>query len=29
MLADTGDFPWKRLAPGIRVRPLGPAFQPG
>jgi microcystin degradation protein MlrC len=29
MLADTGDFPWKRLAPGLRVRPLGPAFQPG
>jgi microcystin degradation protein MlrC len=28
MLADTGDFPWKRLAPGLRVRPLGPAFRP-
>jgi len=28
MLADTGDFPWKRLAPGLRVRPLGREFQP-
>lgn len=26
MLADPGDFPWKRLAPGMRVRPGGPAF---
>jgi len=26
MLADPADFPWKRLAPGVRVRPGGPAF---
>jgi microcystin degradation protein MlrC len=26
MLADPADFPWKRLAPGIRTRPLGEAF---
>lgn len=26
MLADPSDFPWKRLAPGIRTRPNGPAF---
>ncbi|HZP92589.1 MAG TPA: M81 family metallopeptidase [Burkholderiales bacterium] len=28
MLADLADFPWKRLAPGIRVKPLGSAFVP-
>lgn len=28
MLADLADFPWKRLAPGIRVKPLGSAFRP-
>jgi microcystin degradation protein MlrC len=28
MLADLADFPWKRLAPGIRVKPLGSAFHP-
>jgi microcystin degradation protein MlrC len=26
MLADPADFPWKRLAPGIRVRPNGRPF---
>jgi microcystin degradation protein MlrC len=28
MLADTSDFPWKHLAPGIRVKPNGRAFRP-
>jgi microcystin degradation protein MlrC len=28
MLADTSDFPWKNLAPGIRLKPNGRAFQP-
>jgi microcystin degradation protein MlrC len=28
LLADTGDFPWTRLARGLRVAPLGPAFEP-
>jgi microcystin degradation protein MlrC len=28
MLADPVDFPFKRLRPGIRLRPLGPAFSP-
>src|ERR1700730_4215976 len=28
MPADTATFPWKRLRPGIRVRPNGPAFTP-
>lgn len=27
MLADPGDLPWQRLARGIRVRPMGTAFQ--
>jgi microcystin degradation protein MlrC len=27
MLADPADFPWKRLARGIRTRPLGEAFR--
>jgi microcystin degradation protein MlrC len=26
MLADTSDFPWRRLAPGIRLKPHGRAF---
>ena len=26
-LADPADFPWRKLRPGIRLRPLGPAFQ--
>lgn len=26
LLADPADLPWRRLAPGIRLRPLGPAF---
>ena len=26
MQADPGDLPWRRLAPGMRVRPGGPAF---
>jgi len=26
-LADPADFPWKRLRPGLRLRPLGPVFQ--
>jgi microcystin degradation protein MlrC len=25
-LADPVDFPWKRLRPGLRMRPLGPVF---
>ena len=29
MIADPAAFPWKRLAPGLRLRPLGPAFFPG
>ncbi len=29
MLADPSDFPWKRLANGIRVRPGGPVFAAG
>ncbi len=28
-LADPADFPWTRLRPGLRLRPLGPAFAPG
>ncbi|MEO8038771.1 MAG: M81 family metallopeptidase [Betaproteobacteria bacterium] len=28
MLADPADFPWKRLAPGLRISPNGPAFAP-
>jgi len=28
MLADPVDFPFKRLRPGIRLRPLGPPFAP-
>jgi microcystin degradation protein MlrC len=27
LLADPADFPWKKLAPGMRLRPNGPAFQ--
>ncbi len=27
-LADPADFPWRRLRPGLRLRPLGPAFSP-
>ena len=27
-LADPVDFPWTRLRPGLRLRPLGPVFQP-
>jgi microcystin degradation protein MlrC len=27
MIADPGEFAWRRLAPGIRLRPLGPAFR--
>jgi microcystin degradation protein MlrC len=27
MQADPADLPWKRLAPGIRIRPGGPTFQ--
>ena len=26
-LADPADFPWMRLRPGLRLRPLGPVFQ--
>lgn len=29
MLADTGEFAWTNLAPGMRLRPRGPAFQGG
>jgi microcystin degradation protein MlrC len=28
LLADPSDFPWTRLAPGMRLKPLGPAFTP-
>lgn len=28
-LADPADFPWRRLRAGLRIRPLGPVFQPG
>lgn len=28
-LADPADFPWQHLRPGLRLRPLGPSFQPG
>ena len=28
MVADPAAFPWKRLAPGLRLRPLGPVFSP-
>jgi microcystin degradation protein MlrC len=28
MPADPADLPWTRLRPGIRLRPLGPAFSP-
>ena len=27
-LADPADFPWRRLRPGLRLRPLGPVFKP-
>jgi microcystin degradation protein MlrC len=27
-LADPADFPWKHLRPGMRLRPLGPSFEP-
>ncbi len=29
LLADPADYPWQRLAPGMRLRPLGPAFKKG
>jgi microcystin degradation protein MlrC len=29
MPADTATLPWKRLRPGIRIKPNGPAFEPG
>jgi microcystin degradation protein MlrC len=28
MLADPSDFPWKKLTPGIRLKPLGRPFSP-
>lgn len=28
-LADPAEYPWTRLRPGIRLKPLGPAFAPG
>jgi microcystin degradation protein MlrC len=28
MLADTSDFPWRNLAPGIKLKPNGRAFMP-
>jgi microcystin degradation protein MlrC len=28
MAADPADLPWRRLAPGMRIRPGGPAFVP-
>jgi len=27
LLADPADYPWTRLGPGMRLRPLGPAFK--
>jgi len=27
LLADPADYPWKRLRKGLRLKPLGPAFQ--
>jgi len=27
LLADPADYPWTRLAPGMRLRPMGPAFK--
>ncbi len=27
LLADPADYPWTRLAPGMRLRPLGPVFK--
>ena len=27
LLADPADYPWERLAPGMRLRPLGPVFR--
>jgi microcystin degradation protein MlrC len=27
LLSDPAEYPWTRLRPGIRLRPLGPAFQ--
>lgn len=27
MIADPSEFPWKRLAPGIRLKPNGPVFR--
>jgi microcystin degradation protein MlrC len=29
LCADPADFPWRRLAPGMRLRPQGPAFHAG
>jgi microcystin degradation protein MlrC len=29
LLADPAEYPWTRLRPGIRLRPLGPVFRPG
>jgi microcystin degradation protein MlrC len=29
MLADPSEYPWKRLTPGIRLKPRGPAFKEG
>ncbi len=29
LLADPADYPWTRLAPGMRLRPLGPIFKGG
>src|SRR5271170_3160582 len=28
MPADTASLPWKRLRPGIRIKPNGPSFTP-
>ncbi|WP_256662779.1 M81 family metallopeptidase [Pseudomonas sp. AG1028] len=28
MVADPSDLPWRNLAPGIRMKPMGPVFQP-
>ncbi|MBO4122838.1 M81 family metallopeptidase [Cupriavidus gilardii] len=28
LLADPADLPWKKLPAGLRLRPLGPAFEP-
>jgi len=28
MKGDSADLPWRRLAPGMRISPNGPVFEP-